>query len=119
DPFVSLLSRLSELRAVAEVRQWQRAPRQAGGRRAARSYPRAIVGMSAKGRPYVAVVGAASASPAEPALAEEIGRRLAEPGAVLVCGGLGGVMEAASRGCEAAGGTTLGILPGGDRGDAN
>lgn len=45
------------------------------------------------------------------ALAEEVGRRLAEAGAVLVCGGLGGVMEAASRGAAQAGGTVIGIIP--------
>jgi uncharacterized protein (TIGR00725 family) len=44
---------------------------------------------------------------------------VAERGAVLVCGGLGGAMEAACRGAKEAGGTTLGILPGADRGDAN
>jgi uncharacterized protein (TIGR00725 family) len=44
-------------------------------------------------------------------LAEEVGRRLAEAGAVVVCGGLGGVMEAASRGAESAGGTVIGITP--------
>jgi uncharacterized protein (TIGR00725 family) len=44
-------------------------------------------------------------------LAEEVGRRLAEAGAVLVSGGLGGVMEAASRGAAGAGGTVIGIVP--------
>ena len=44
-------------------------------------------------------------------LAEEVGRRLAEAGVVLVCGGLGGVMEAASRGAAEAGGTVIGIVP--------
>jgi uncharacterized protein (TIGR00725 family) len=44
-------------------------------------------------------------------LAEEVGRRLAEAGTVLVCGGLGGVMEAASRGAAEAGGTVIGIVP--------
>jgi uncharacterized protein (TIGR00725 family) len=44
-------------------------------------------------------------------LAEQVGERLARAGAVLVCGGLGGVMEAASRGAAEAGGTVLGILP--------
>jgi uncharacterized protein (TIGR00725 family) len=46
------------------------------------------------------------------ALAEEVGRLLAEAGAVLVCGGLGGVMEAASRGASRAGGTVIGVTPG-------
>ena len=52
-------------------------------------------------------------------MAEEVGRLLAEAGAVVVTGGLGGVMEAASKGAHEAGGTTLGILPGTDRGEAN
>ena len=49
----------------------------------------------------------------------KLGRRLAEGGAVVVCGGLGGVMEAACRGAREAGGGTLGILPGLDRREAN
>jgi uncharacterized protein (TIGR00725 family) len=48
-----------------------------------------------------------------------VGRLLAERGAVLVCGGLGGTMEAACRGAKQAGGTTVGLLPGGSRSDAN
>lgn len=63
---------------------------------------------------YISVIGAGQASADEMAAGEEIGRRLAEAGAVLVCGGLGGVMDAAARGCEAAGGTSVGILPGED-----
>jgi uncharacterized protein (TIGR00725 family) len=64
---------------------------------------------------YIAVIGPGDA--AEPALAaaEEVGRLLAERGAVLVCGGLGGVMEAASGGAAGAGGVVVGILPGSDR----
>ena len=68
---------------------------------------------------YVAVVGAGEASAAEERDAELVGRGLAEAGAVVVCGGLGGVMEAACRGAKAAGGTTLGILPGSRREHAN
>jgi uncharacterized protein (TIGR00725 family) len=52
-------------------------------------------------------------------VARSVGGRLAARGAVLVCGGLGGVMEAACRGAKEAGGTTIGILPGGDRAEAN
>jgi uncharacterized protein (TIGR00725 family) len=52
-------------------------------------------------------------------LAEEVGRRLAEAGVTVVCGGLAGVMEAASRGAAAAGGTVVGILPGASVEDAN
>jgi hypothetical protein len=62
--------------------------------------------------PYVAVCGSGEATVQEEAWAEEVGRRIAEAGAVLVCGGLGGVMDAAARGCEAAGGISIGILPG-------
>jgi uncharacterized protein (TIGR00725 family) len=53
------------------------------------------------------------------AAAESVGRALAARGAVVVCGGLGGVMEAACRGAKEAGGTTLGLLPGSDRAHAN
>jgi uncharacterized protein (TIGR00725 family) len=52
-------------------------------------------------------------------VAEAVGRGLARAGAVVVCGGLGGVMAAACRGAKAEGGTTVGILPGLDRAEAN
>jgi uncharacterized protein (TIGR00725 family) len=52
-------------------------------------------------------------------LAEQVGEGVARAGGVLVCGGLGGVMEAASRGAAEAGGTVLGILPATDLDDAN
>ena len=65
------------------------------------------------------MVGPGTATDAEVAAAEEVGRRLAATGAILVCGGLGGVMEAACRGAKAGGGTTVGILPGASRADAN
>jgi uncharacterized protein (TIGR00725 family) len=68
---------------------------------------------------YIAVVGAARADQPELDQAEAVGRALAEAGAVVVCGGLGGVMEAACRGAREAGGTTLGLLPGSDRSAAN
>ena len=51
--------------------------------------------------------------------AEEVGRLLAERGCTVVCGGLGQVMAAAARGAKAAGGTTIGILPGTSRADAS
>ena len=72
-----------------------------------------------KGAPYIAVIGPGEATGAPIDDAEAVGRALAEAGAVLVCGGLGGVMEAACRGAKAAGGMTLGILPGSDRSAAN
>jgi uncharacterized protein (TIGR00725 family) len=65
------------------------------------------------------VVGPNEGSQEELSAAEEIGRLLAERGAALVCGGLGGAMEAACRGARSAGGTTVGILPGLDRALAN
>jgi uncharacterized protein (TIGR00725 family) len=68
---------------------------------------------------YVSVIGGGRCSAAEYALAEKVGRFVAEAGATLVCGGLAGVMEAAARGAKAAGGATIGILPGHDRGVAN
>lgn len=52
-------------------------------------------------------------------LAEEVGRRLAEAGVTVVCGGLGGVMEAVARGVAAAGGTAIGIVPSAEIADAN
>jgi uncharacterized protein (TIGR00725 family) len=67
----------------------------------------------------VAVIGRSECSASEAAAAEEVGTLLAERGAVLVCGGLGGVMEAACRGAASRGGLTLGILPGNDRAAAN
>jgi uncharacterized protein (TIGR00725 family) len=68
----------------------------------------------------VAVVGPGrDASPAELAEAEEAGAAIGSAGAVLVCGGLGGVMEAACRGARSQGGLTLGLLPGTDREEAN
>ena len=69
--------------------------------------------------PYVAVVGPGDASAPELQAAEEVGAGLAAAGAVVVTGGLGGVMEAACRGAWSRHGTTLGILPGEDRGAAN
>jgi uncharacterized protein (TIGR00725 family) len=75
------------------------------------------------GRPrrptYVAVVGPGIATDEESASAEEVGRLLARAGAIVVCGGSTGVMEAASRGAASEGGTVVGILPGFDRAEAN
>jgi uncharacterized protein (TIGR00725 family) len=67
----------------------------------------------------VAVAGSSAAPEEDLEAAEAVGRLLAERGAVVVCGGLGGVMEAACRGSKSAGGATLAILPGLDRRDAN
>ncbi len=67
----------------------------------------------------MAVVGGGDAGTDALAVAEELGRELARRGAVVVCGGLGGVMEAVCRGAQSAGGRTVGILPGVDRANAN
>ncbi len=66
----------------------------------------------------IAVLGARTAGPKD-AAAETIGRLIAREGATLVCGGLGGVMEAASRGAAAAGGLVIGVLPGPYPSEAN
>lgn len=70
---------------------------------------------------YVSVIGGSGiAQDSEEALlAEEVGRLVAGRGAVLVCGGMDGVMEGAARGAAEAGGTVIGILPGLDRSEAN
>jgi uncharacterized protein (TIGR00725 family) len=67
----------------------------------------------------VSVVGSAVCTPAQAEAAEEVGRLLAERGVILVCGGRGGVMEAACRGAQKAGGLTVGILPGIDHKEGN
>jgi uncharacterized protein (TIGR00725 family) len=68
---------------------------------------------------WIAVVGPGDAAPDALAWAEEAGAAVAEAGAGLVCGGLGGVMEAACRGARSRGGITVGLLPGLDRDAAN
>lgn len=68
---------------------------------------------------YVAVIGAGQAQDELLSLARQVGRLLAQAGAVLVCGGLGGVMAAAAQGAREAGGVSIGILPGPDRAEAN
>ncbi len=67
----------------------------------------------------IAVVGGRDCSPEEAELAEEVGREIARRGAVLICGGLTGVMEAACRGAWEEGGITIGVLPGERREEAN
>ncbi len=69
--------------------------------------------------PVVSVVGSAVCTPTQAEIAGKVGRLLAERGAILVCGGRGGVMEAACRGAQEAGGLTIGILPGLDRQESN
>ena len=67
----------------------------------------------------VAVIGTRQPSPEESKLAEEVGRELAKNGVILICGGLGGVMEDTCRGARAEGGLTIGVIPGDDRKSAN
>ena len=70
-------------------------------------------------RPVIAVIGGAQCSAAEAVIAEAVGREVARRGATLVCGGLGGVMEAACRGAVVESGLTVGILPGDDPATSN
>jgi len=72
-----------------------------------------------KSKAFVGVIGAGNCSEEVGKLAEEVGEKIAEAGAILVCGGLGGVMEAASRGAKRKGGITVGVLPGIEKADAN
>lgn len=67
----------------------------------------------------IAVIGGGTCTEEETAIAEQTGRLLAEAGAIVLCGGLGGVMEAVAKGAKANGGTTVGILPGADPAAAN
>jgi len=67
----------------------------------------------------VAVIGKGTPDDELTPLAEEVGRRLAEAGAVVVCGGLTGVMEGVARGASAAGGTVIGIVPSSSTEQAN
>jgi uncharacterized protein (TIGR00725 family) len=83
------------------------------------SFQAAFSGRTDRETLYISVIGGGYASAAEYQAAEQLGRLIAERGAVLVCGGLGGVMEAAARGAKEAGGATIGILPGHDRSAAN
>jgi uncharacterized protein (TIGR00725 family) len=68
---------------------------------------------------FIGVIGGSDVSPKVAALAEEVGREIARCKAVLVCGGMGGVMEAACKGAAGEGGLTIGILPGDSRRQAN
>lgn len=70
-------------------------------------------------KPYIAVIGAGGAGEALYEGAREVGRLVAERGGIVVCGGLGGVMEAAARGATEAGGAAIGILPDEDRRRSN
>jgi len=75
--------------------------------------------MTNRRRSLIGVIGASQPSAAGLAMAEAVGREIANRGAILVCGGLGGVMEAAAKGATEAGGDVLGVLPGPDKTSAN
>src|SRR5215510_2312722 len=100
-------------RAAAQRRRRRIRPRARGCRRRLRdssrrqSYHRLV---------QIAVIGSGEEWTAQ---AEEVGRLLGQRGCVVVCGGLGEVMEAAARGAKSAGGTTIGILPGESPNEAN
>ncbi len=68
---------------------------------------------------YIGVIGAGSCSNDTFRLARDVGFEIGERGWTLVCGGLGGVMEGAAKGCSEAGGMTVGILPGLEKESAN
>jgi len=72
-----------------------------------------------RGPLVIGVIGAATVGAPVRELAVAVGREIARHGWFLICGGLGGVMEAACRGAREAGGRTIGILPGTDRNSAN
>ena len=75
--------------------------------------------MTNKHKPIIGVIGASQPSSEGLRMAETVGREIALRGAMLVCGGLGGVMEAAAKGAVEAGGEVIGLLPGPDNLSAN
>jgi len=75
--------------------------------------------MEIRNRIRIGVIGGASPEARYRQIAYDVGKLIAEKGAILVCGGLGGVMEAAARGAKKSGGITVGILPGNACEDAN
>jgi hypothetical protein len=70
-------------------------------------------------KPHIGVIGAGKCNEEISFLAGEVGRKIAKKGGILLCGGLFGVMQAASRGCHEEGGTVVGILPSDNPNDAN
>ena len=75
--------------------------------------------MSEGKAPVIAVIGASKCSKKLQDMAAVVGKYVAENGATLVCGGMGGIMEGAARGAKEGGGTTIGILPSENKEDAN
>lgn len=76
-----------------------------------------MAGRLVKGQ--IGVIGGAQCTPEIYEIAREVGREIAKNGFSLICGGLGGVMEAACRGAKEIGGITIGLLPTSNKGDAN
>jgi hypothetical protein len=72
-----------------------------------------------KRRPRISVIGSGHCDETTAAVAREVGRRIADAGCDLVCGGLGGVMHTVAKGAQNLGGRTIGILPGSSPDDAN
>jgi hypothetical protein len=72
-----------------------------------------------KKKVFIGIIGAGKCSKKIFTLAEEVGKEIAKAGAILVCGGLGGVMEGAAKGVKGTKGITVGILPGDSKEDAN
>ena len=68
---------------------------------------------------YIGVIGAGDCSTETYSIACEVGFLIGKNDWILVCGGLGGVMEGAAKGCNRAGGTTIGMLPGKQKDSAN
>ena len=75
--------------------------------------------MSLERKPMVAVIGAGKCSKKLRDMAAKVGQYVAENGGVIVCGGMGGIMEGAAQGAREAGGATIGILPTDNKEDAN
>lgn len=75
--------------------------------------------MPARNKPMIAVVGAGKCSKKLRDQAAQVGTYVAQQGGIIVCGGMGGIMEGAARGAKEAGGLTIGILPTDNPADAN
>lgn len=75
--------------------------------------------METKRKPVIAIIGAGKCSKKLRDMAAEAGKFIAEQGGVVVCGGLGGIMEGAARGAKEGGGSTIGIIPSENKDDAN
>lgn len=75
--------------------------------------------MPLKQKTIIGIIGSSNPTPEEALLAQEVGEKLAKNDVIIICGGLGGIMEAGCRGAKSAGGLTIGIIPGTSGKDAN